>query len=257
MLLTTDAITLDKLLERGTLRVGYSLAYPYTYVDETQQVRGVAADTVRQLAKQFGIKQIEWLQMPPSSFMPQLHSRHIDIAATGLFINSERQQQVRFSRSTLQVYSGLLISANTPEAIRAIDLKAQHDALTLAVVEGSIEQQKLQKLTHKIVAFVTPDINTALDALDNQSIEGILMVQHSLKPIALSYPDDYLLLQLNKTQAPFSSADEIGLAFHPADEKLVNSWNQALKHWLVSEAYLNLIETYGFTPDNIPYPTAR
>jgi len=246
----------DVLRDSGTLRIGYAVEYPYAYIDNTKQVRGESPDTAREIAKRLGFNQIEWIEMPFAQLIPNLQARHIDVIASGLVVTPEREQLVRFSLPTLQFYSGLLIPVPNPKFLLPADIENQRSDITLAVIDQSIEQMKLHQHGGINIKVVT-DLIEALDALDMQKADGILLSVPSLRVIAESYPDDYQLLTLSRNQAPSFNANVVAFAFHNDDEALMTAWNEQLQQWVGTESQLQLIESYGFRPMDIPHTTSR
>lgn len=246
----------DLLQDKGSIRIGYAIEYPYAYVDAHQRVRGESADSAREMARQLGFKQIEWIEMPFSQLIPQLQSRQIDVIAAGMFITRDRQQLVRFSIPTLQVYPGLLLPASNPKFIQPADLENQRSDITLAVIDKSVEQITLQQHGGAQIKTVSNAIH-ALDALDSGEADGILLSLPSLRVFTDNYPDDYMLFTLGKTHTPSFAADYVAFAFHRDDTALVTAWNEQLQNWVGSESHLQLIASYGFKPMDVPRMTSR
>lgn len=242
---------LDVLRDSGTIRIGYAVEYPYAFVDENQQVRGESPDTAREIAKRLGFTQIEWIEMSFAQLIPNLQAQHIDMIASGMFITPERQQMVRFSHPTLQFYSGLLIPASNPKFLQPKDIENQRRDVRIAVIEQSVDQMRLLQLDGEKIILVG-DLIEGLDALDTLKADGILLPIPSLRDIASSFPDDYMLLTLNRSQTPSFNIHNVAFAFHQNDVALVNAWNEQLQQWVGTESQQQLIASYGFKPIDMP-----
>lgn len=243
--------TLDMPRDSGTIRIGYAVEYPYAFVDENQQVRGESPDTAREIAKRLGFTQIEWIEMPFVQLIPNLQARHIDMIASGMFITPERQKMVRFSHPTLQFYSGLLIPASNPKLLQPKDIENQRRDVKIAVIAQSIEQMRLLQFDGEKI-IVVGNLIEGLDALDTLKADGVLLPIPSLRDIALSFPDDYMLLSLNRSQTPSFTMHNVAFAFHPNDVALVNAWNEQLQMWVGTASQQQLIALYGFKPMEMP-----
>lgn len=246
----------DVLRDSGTIRIGYAVEYPYTFLDNSQRVRGESAESAREIAKRLGFKQIQWIEMPFEQLIPNLQARHIEMIAAGMVITPARQQHVSFSLPTLQFYSGLLVPATNPKFLRPSDIEKQRSDITLAVIDQSVEQIKLNQNGGAKLSVVT-DLTEALDALDTEAVDGIVVSLPTLRVIAESYPDDYLLLTLSSNQVPSFNTNAVAFAFHPDDDDLVAAWNEQLQQWVGTESQLHLITAYGFSPMDIPNYTPR
>lgn len=246
----------DVLRDSGTFRIGYADEYPYAFVDNSQRVRGESAESAREIAKRLGFKQIQWIEMPFEQLIPNLQARHIDMIAAGMVITPARQQHVSFSLPTLQFDSGLLVHAANPKFLRPSDIENQRSDITLAVIDQSFEQLKLNQHVGAKLSVVT-DLTQALDALDTEAVDGIVVSLPTLRVIAESYPDDYLLLTLSSNQVPSFITNAVAFAFHPDDGDLLAAWNEQVQQWVGTESHLQLITAYGFSPMDTPHPTPR
>ncbi|MCY0905988.1 ABC transporter substrate-binding protein/permease [Arthrobacter sp. H14-L1] len=98
----TPAVTSEKLaaLQSGnlTLRVGTDATFPpFEFTDANGDKMGFDIDLVRALAKQTGIKNVQFIQMPFGNIVPALQANQIDVGASAIYISAERAKAVDFS----------------------------------------------------------------------------------------------------------------------------------------------------------------
>ncbi|UTF58559.1 transporter substrate-binding domain-containing protein [Gilvimarinus sp. DA14] len=131
-----QADTLDKVLEKNTLRVGVALFTPWTIQNEKGDTSGFDVDIAKKLAADMGvnpdIKVYEW-----EDIMPALDKGEIDVIAAGLAVTPKRALRLEFSNPYSE--SGVGLATNT-EKTKHINSLAElnSDKITIAVVNDSI-----------------------------------------------------------------------------------------------------------------------
>ncbi|NSB96839.1 ABC-type amino acid transport substrate-binding protein [Clostridium saccharobutylicum] len=98
-----QAIEKDKLqtiTEKGVITVASGYGVPFFYIDsKTNQISGIDADIVNEIAKRLGIKKIEAKKVQFSELLDKLNTDDsIDIAASGIYITPEREKIVAFTQ---------------------------------------------------------------------------------------------------------------------------------------------------------------
>ncbi|MDJ0314434.1 ABC transporter substrate-binding protein/permease [Arthrobacter sp. H35-D1] len=81
-----------------TLRVGTDATFPpFEFTDANGEKMGFDIDLVRALAKESGIKNVEFIQMPFGNIVPALQANQIDVGASAIYISDERAKAINFS----------------------------------------------------------------------------------------------------------------------------------------------------------------
>lgn len=91
-----DASVIAKVLERGTLRVGFSTFMPWAMTDKKGNFIGFEVDVMTQLAADLGVK-IEFVPTSWSGIIPALLSDKFDVIIGGMSVTTERNLKVNFS----------------------------------------------------------------------------------------------------------------------------------------------------------------
>jgi ABC-type amino acid transport substrate-binding protein len=102
---TADGSALDRMRERGFMRVGYIRdRLPYAYRNATNRVVGFDAEMMNLLAFELGLE-LEFVRIEASDLAAHLASGTVDIVASGTVMTTERLLEVSFTepyaRSTL------------------------------------------------------------------------------------------------------------------------------------------------------------
>src|SRR5690606_33240257 len=113
-----QAVTLLQIQERGVLRVAVANDIPYGYRDLENQPQGVGPDVARHIAKQLGIKNIEWISTTFSALIPGLRARRFDMAAAEMAILPQRCGHVLFSQPNSSYGENLLVAKGNPDQDR-------------------------------------------------------------------------------------------------------------------------------------------
>jgi polar amino acid transport system substrate-binding protein len=97
---TIEKDKLQTITEKGVITVASGYCVPFFYIDsETNQISGIDADIVTEIAKRLGIKKIEAKKVPFDNLLEKLNTDDsIDIAASGIFITPEREKLVAFAQ---------------------------------------------------------------------------------------------------------------------------------------------------------------
>lgn len=108
-----EETTIDRVLKRGKLRVGFSTFRRWAMVDRTGEYVGFEIDVARRLAQDMGVE-LELVPTEWKGIIPSLMSRKFDVIIGGMGITPERNKKVNFTIP--YDYSGMGIVANKQKA---------------------------------------------------------------------------------------------------------------------------------------------
>ncbi|ALV44276.1 hypothetical protein MB46_00850 [Arthrobacter alpinus] len=81
-----------------SLRVGTDATFPpFEFTDANGDKMGFDINLVRALAKEAGIKNVEFIQMPFGNIVPALQANQVDVGASAIYISDERAKAIDFS----------------------------------------------------------------------------------------------------------------------------------------------------------------
>lgn len=262
ILFATDVVrqngSLRAIRQKGVIRIGYAVEAPYAFLTPDGEVTGEAPEVAKQMAARLGIPRIQWRQTEFASLMDELEAGRIDLIAAGMFVTPERMERVAFSVPTFQVRQGLLVKAGNPLQLHAYRQAVEKESARIAVLSGAVEERLLRKLgMTEPRLLVVPDALTGRVAVESGNADGLALSLPTVRWMALTQ-------QLGRTEmaTPFEHAPEEQLgygafAFRKKDRRLLAAWNESLQSYLGSPEHQALAAQFGFTPAELPVPSAR
>jgi len=125
---------LEKILERGSLKVGVSLFVPWTMRSESGNLFGSEIDVADKLAADMGVtpdyRVYDW-----DDIIPALDKGEIDVIIAGMAITPARALRVNFSRPSSE--SGVSLATNTAMTrnVRGLEQLNSPDIIVATVAE--------------------------------------------------------------------------------------------------------------------------
>jgi polar amino acid transport system substrate-binding protein len=152
---------------------------PYMFVDpkDPQKMQGFEYDIMVKLAEKMGRKLV-FVQNEWESLIPGLERSDYDIAANGIEVTPERQQQVLFSTPYYATFEQLVVNRDD-HSIRSIN---DVNGKKIGTLKASLAQYILEKQTKAQVVFYEEE-NQGYKDVANQRLDGFFVDY----PIALFY----------------------------------------------------------------------
>ena len=142
-----QADSLDKILEKGTLRVGVTLFTPWTMQPKSAPLSGYEVDVANKLAYDMGVK-AEFTTFKQEEVMQALARGEIDIIAAGLAITPLRALKINFSQPYAN--SGITLATNTKKTTNVKSLKELNQKqVQIAVVSKAIASEVVGNIFDK------------------------------------------------------------------------------------------------------------
>jgi len=114
-------------------------------MDLRNRPQGVGPDVALHIAKQLGIKDIEWISTSFSALIPGLRARRFDMVAAEMAILPQRCGHVLFSQPNSSYGEGLLVARGNPRDIHSFEHFAESDD-RVAIMAGADQLEMLQAL---------------------------------------------------------------------------------------------------------------
>lgn len=220
---------LDKIVERGELRVGMTGSQPPLNVkNKTGELIGYEVDLVNLMAESMGVK-ANLVVKPFAQLIPALRSGEIDMVVSGMTITLERNTQVAFVGPYLVSGKSILTKSSTLAAIEDSG-DINEDNVSLVALEGSTSQQFVETIIPKAKLTKAPDYGAAVKLLLDDKVNAMVADMEICVITALRYPD----AGLATLTAPLT-IEPIGIALPPNDPLLIN----------LVENYLGALEATG------------
>jgi len=208
------------------------------------------------IVSRLNIQNIAWRLVEFNNLIPELEAGRIDVIVAGMFITPERGTRVSFSEPTFHVQQGLLVAAGNPKQLKSYAQATTQPGIKVAVISGAIEEAVLMDLGLDDSQIIrVPDALTGRVAVETGVVDGLALSALTIRWMASQD-------QLGRTEMaqPFMQENLLqyqhlgygAVVFRQEDKQLRAAWNAALKNFIGSPEHLNLLDTFGFTPQELP-----
>lgn len=216
-----------------TLHFGTTTANaPYETVNSKNQPAGFDIDLANALCKQMQVE----CKFTPQSFdtlIPALRFKKFDAVIAGVEVIPMREKQVAFTHPYRQELSGVVVTAKDAAHTFA-DLKDKK----LGVVKGTIHQHYLRDKQKTVHAVSYESDGSALNALKEGAISGVIGDQETLTKWQQDNPD-YGIMDERATD-PAYYGKQFAIAVRKDDPELLNNLNAALDAVKASPEFLEM-----------------
>lgn len=234
-----------------TVRVGYAIEAPFSYLDARGRVTGEAPEVAMAVAARLGQK-IEWIQSDFGALIAGLEAGQFDLIAAGMFITPERAERVLFSRPTCRVEQGLLVRKGNPLGLHSYQQLAGMPGVKIAVLDASVEESLLRRIgLGEANLLVVPDALSGRIAVETGVADGIALSAPAISWMSFQG-------QLNRTEPaepflppPRDETGELGycaFAFRKTDTALAAAWDAELGRFLGTSEHRELLIRLGLAP---------
>ncbi len=135
--------TLNKVRDRGTMKVGVTHAEPFVNLDSIEPT-GVEVELMKEFARHLGVE-IEWVEGSESQLVELLAGTEIDVMLGGLERQSPLQNEVAFTRPYANVEIVLAVppAEETPD-IEGLDVVVEENSAAAAIVEKETDADPIR-----------------------------------------------------------------------------------------------------------------
>ena len=158
--LASETPNLDKINERGSLRVGMSTFVPWAMRNKQGDLVGFEIDVAKRLAEDSGWK-VEFVPTAWDGIIPSLLSKKFDVIIGGMSITEARAKSVLFTEP--YSHSGVQLAANKELAegftqisdfdSRRVKIAARRGAFTIQVARETFPKAKVLQFDDDAQAF--------------------------------------------------------------------------------------------------------
>jgi len=215
--------TLDQVIEKNRLRVGFSTFVPWAMKDKKGGYTGFEIEVARKLAADMGVE-IDFIPTKWSGIIPALLTGKFDIIIGGMGITPERNLKVNFSDP--YEFSGMSIVAGQKLAAGMNDLDSfnQHD-ITIVARIGTTAASAAKKYLPKATIRLFDDEGQALQEVLNKRAVAMVSTQPFPEFQALKYKDSLFL----PLQGETFTKESIGFAIQKGDADFLNYLNNWIR----------------------------
>ena len=230
--------TLEQVLKRGTLRVGFSTFVPWAMNDKTGKFVGFEIDVATRLAKDMGVE-VEFVNTKWAGIIPALLTGKFDVIIGGMGILPNRNLKVNFSIP--YYYTGMSMVAHKKLAAGFSSLEDfNKPEVILAARLGATPVEAAKKFMPKAQLRQFDDESQAYQELLNGRVHAV--VGSAPRPAFEAFENaDKLFLPLKET----FTKEPIGFAVRKGDPDTLNF----LDNWITvvrAEGWIQEREHYWF-----------
>lgn len=216
-----DASVISKVLERGTLRVGFSTFVPWAMTDKTGEYIGFEVDVMTQLAQDLGVR-IEFVPTSWSGIIPALLSDKFDVIIGGMSVTTERNLKVNFTIPYDTTGMALVASKTTAAGFDSLDDFNSQDVIIVARIgstPATAAKQFFPKATLRLFDKETQCMQELLSGRVHAFVASAPLPAHS----AAEHPDKLFM----PVQGTFTS-EPVAFAVRKGDPDTLN----VLDNWI-------------------------
>lgn len=247
--------TLDEARERGYITVGFANEAPYAYMEADGTLTGEAVEIARVILNKLGIADMRGEMTEFSGLISGLEAGRFDMITAGMFINSDRCQQVLFADPEYSIGEAIAVKQGNPMDIHSYEDIAESGA-KVAVMTGAVEIGYLEASgVSEQQMVIVPDQNAAISALQAGRADVITMTGPALQSRLEAAADDELE-RVSTFEQPVVDGQSVrgygASAFRQADTAFVQAFNEELRKLKEDDGLLPILERFGFTADELP-----
>ena len=244
--------TLNKILQRGELRVGMDPGYmPFEMKDKKGNIIGYDVDMARKMAKELGVK-VTFVPTAWDGIIAGLLTDKFDIIMSAMTVTQQRNLQINFADPYIVIGQTLLVDKGVAAKIKtAADLdKPEYTIVTKLGVTGEIVAKKFFK-NAKILTFDT-ESDAISEVLNGKAHAMIYDQPYNAVFMADKGKDKLVHLDKALTYEPLAWAIRKGdpdflnwlnnFLRQMQEDKIVGFSDELYQKWLVDTSWLNRVQ---------------
>src|SRR5690606_35498919 len=225
---------------------------PYSWVEDGEAT-GATIAMHKEIFSNLGIDDIKIEEVDWNSLIPGLNAGRWDVISAGMSILPERCAEAAFSDPEIMYTTALVVPTGNPKGLSDLDSIAAGDGdVTLAVQSGAIEEGYATDLG--IANVIQVDSATAgIEVVQAGRADAFALTAVSMNWMTEDMDD------VETTDAfvqEIDGVEQVGAGstvFRQEDTDLLEAYNAELAKITADEtSYLDLVEPFGFTAENLP-----
>ena len=191
---------IDKVMRKGTLRVGLSSFVPWAMQDKKGEWIGFEIDVAKKLAEDMGVK-IEFVPTKWEGLIPSLLTGKFDLIVAGMTGTPQRALKINFTNP--YDYSGMNVVVHKDfmgGVTHYLDLDKKGNTIVSRVGTTGAALAKETYKNAKVRLF--PDEGPMVQELLNGKATALLASAPQPAQLAAKYPDTLMFLDKNLVQQP-------------------------------------------------------
>jgi len=227
--------TIEKVLRRGTLKVGMSTFIPWAMQSKTGEWVGFEIDVAKRLAKDMGVK-IEFVPTKWEGLIPSLLTGKFDLVIAGMTGTPQRALKINFTQP--YDFTGTQICINKKFADKVkVPMDLNDAQFTVLSRVGVTAAETAKKLLPKAEKRLFSDNGSMVQELLNGNATAIIQSLPEPAQLVAKNPETLALLPGTLTKEPISMGVRKG---DPDTLAYLNNW-------------IEIVRAEGFLEEKVNY----
>ena len=163
---------LNKIIEKGILRVGVSLFTPWTLKNKNEELVGFEIDVAKMLSKDMGVT-AKLIPYDWEKLIPALNDNQIDIIIAGMALTPKRALKVNFSLPYATSGISLATNIKLTENIKNVE-ELNRSSIKIGVISTTVSESLAKRLFDKASIMLFQKSNDAEDAIVTGKIHAYM-----------------------------------------------------------------------------------
>ncbi|MEV0441753.1 ectoine/hydroxyectoine ABC transporter substrate-binding protein EhuB [Streptomyces spectabilis] len=246
---------LDRLRDKGSVRVGIASEPPFGYINADGEATGEAPEIARSIFKRLGVPEIRAIPVEFGALIPGLKAQQFDLVSAGMYINPVRCEQVLFSDPDYLMLDSFIVRKGNPHGIKGYEDIAKKG---LKLASGkSYAQIEYAKAAGVKSIMVLPDQVAGLDAVSQGRVDAFAGTNVTVKGVVRGSNRTGSTEPFQPTVNGKPAYGAGGFAFRRFEKNLRDAFNEELHKLKKSGDLLRIVRPFGFTKDEMTDLTAK
>lgn len=248
---------LERLRDRGTVRIGIASEPPFGYINSEGEPTGQAPEIAKVVFKRMGIENIEPVPTDFSALIPGLQAQQFDVVSAGMYINSTRCAQVLFANPDYLMLDAFIVRQGNPHGITRYE-DIVEKGLKLASGEAYAEIEYAEAAGIKNI-LILPDQVAGLDAVVQGRVDAFAGTSITVRDVV----DRSRRAESTKPFQPIVDGEPAygagGFAFRLSEKNFRDAFNEELDKLRKdnNKELLEIVGPFGFTETEMTDLTAE
>ncbi|WP_097233319.1 ectoine/hydroxyectoine ABC transporter substrate-binding protein EhuB [Streptomyces zhaozhouensis] len=248
---------LDRLRDRGSVKIGIASEPPFGYVNDDGEPTGEAPEIAKVIFSRLGVDNVEAIPVDFSALIPGLKAQVFDVVSAGMYITPERCAQVLFADPDYQMPDSFIVPAGNPLGITRYEDVAEQ-GLTLATGQAYAEiDYALAAGVPNSKLLILPDQVAGLDAVSQGRADAFAGTNVTVMDVV----EGNNRVEATEPFVPIVDGEPAygagAFAFRPSEQNFRDTFNEELHKLKESGELLEIVEPFGFTEAEMTDLTAE
>ncbi|OEV02833.1 ectoine/hydroxyectoine ABC transporter substrate-binding protein EhuB [Streptomyces oceani] len=247
---------LERLRDKGTVRVGIASEPPFGYINDEGEATGEAPEIAKVIFKRLGISEVKAIPVEFGALIPGLKAQQFDVVSAGMYINPTRCAQVLFADPEYIMKDAFIVKKGNPHGIKTYkDVKKKG----LRIGSGEAYAEIAYAESYGLDVKIYPDQVAGLSAVKTGRIDAFAGTNVTVETVVKGKAavDATEAFQPIVDGEPAYGAG--GFAFRLSEKNFRDEFNKEL-HKLKRNNYeelLEIVKPFGFGMTEMTDMTAK